>query len=81
MALYRIAPNEGEPPSKYLARTRRDDVPQHALERYLELTEKFLLLKSRQSCLPSMASALRAWGSFADMIGEDHFPAQGHRMA
>ena len=50
------------------------------LRAYLSSHSVLLKLRSKQGCLRSVSSALRAWGKFCDLVGGSHFPVEVGRV-
>ena len=63
-------------PSQFIAVCKKRRVAPALLGEYLEASAFLIGLYSKHKSCKPMASALRAWGGFCDLIEEPHFPVR-----
>ena len=68
-------------PRQFVELCKRKRLSTEQIENYLESSRGNLFLLSKKGSLKALASALRAWGKYCDLLETQHFPVQPQRVA
>ena len=68
-------------PQRFILKCDKVLAGRASLDRYFQSANQYLILMSKKGSLRPMASGLRAWGKFCDLLGEQHFPIAPARVA
>ena len=63
----------GAGPRSFISQCGNVQVGRASLDQYFKSADQYLVLMSKKGSLRPMASGLRAWGRFWDLLGEQHF--------